>query len=271
MEVRSQMSYITSEHRRIHYRKQGNGPVTVLFESGIGGGIEDWNLIQPVLAEHHTTVSYTRAGNGLSDAYSEPYTLDHLFSDFLEVTSLCTKGPFILVGHSFGGGLIKHWAYLLDQAISGLCFIDPSDYQYSKAMMSYRTEEQKKYWKTLVTPPEVNSVERISEQSFFQTFLQQIDSTPFRSDIATQIIACDNLNGTEESIKGFGLDPKLAPASLLLKDNETWESTHRDWLNKMPQAHFHLAEGAGHYINRTKPQLIIDCIKELINRSSLKN
>lgn len=144
-----------------------------------------------------------------------------------------------------------------------MCYVDPSDYQYTKAMMSYRTKAQQNYWQNLVTPPDLKDSEKITERLFFQAFLKQIDAMPLRSDINTQLITCDNLNGDEESIKGYGLDPELAPVKLLLKDNQTWENTHRDWLKKMPEMVFHLAQGARHHINLTRPELVIRCIEEL--------
>lgn len=114
-----------------------------------------------------------------------------------------------------------------------------------------------------MTPPDLKDSEKITERLFFQAFLKQIDAMPLRSDINTQLITCDNLNGDEESIKGYGLDPELAPVKLLLKDNQTWENTHRDWLKKMPEMVFHLAQGARHHINLTRPELVIRCIEEL--------
>src|SRR5688572_22483606 len=44
----------------------GNGKATVVFESGSGGPLEAWVRIQPEVSKFARTISYDRAGNGLS-------------------------------------------------------------------------------------------------------------------------------------------------------------------------------------------------------------
>src|SRR5687767_9508956 len=58
-------------HHQIHI--EGNGPRTVILESGLGDTLDVWKDIQPLIADHCTrTVSYTRAGYLGSDPANGP-------------------------------------------------------------------------------------------------------------------------------------------------------------------------------------------------------
>jgi pimeloyl-ACP methyl ester carboxylesterase len=111
---------------RLHVHEQGaQGPVVIL-ESGIAGSSLSWALVQPKIAELARVVSYDRAGLGWSGACTTPRTVAAMVS---ELTALLDKaelrGPFILVGHSFGGLLIRAFAHSRPSDVSGLVLVDP--------------------------------------------------------------------------------------------------------------------------------------------------
>jgi Predicted hydrolases or acyltransferases (alpha/beta hydrolase superfamily) len=51
----------------LHVNCYGEGGQTVIFESGLGHGSEDWTLVQPEISKIARTFSYDRAGIGNSD------------------------------------------------------------------------------------------------------------------------------------------------------------------------------------------------------------
>src|SRR5581483_11714965 len=44
----------------------GRGGPTVVFESGAGGSLDEWVLVQPETSRFVSTIAYDRAGTGLS-------------------------------------------------------------------------------------------------------------------------------------------------------------------------------------------------------------
>ncbi|PYH87501.1 alpha/beta-hydrolase, partial [Aspergillus ellipticus CBS 707.79] len=82
-----------------------------LLISGLGGTHTEWSVIQSLLSPHARVYSYDRAGYGLSTPSPlPPPTARNRIS---ELTSLLTTAnippPYILVGHSYGGVLIREF------------------------------------------------------------------------------------------------------------------------------------------------------------------
>src|SRR5258708_36208850 len=89
---------------RMHIHVTGEGTPTVVFESGMGASCLSWTLVQPHVAQFARAVSYDRAGHGWSDPAREPRTARQIAQEphaLLDATGV--PGPFVLVGHSFGG------------------------------------------------------------------------------------------------------------------------------------------------------------------------
>lgn len=111
---------------RLHLHQQGSGTPAVVLESGIAGTSLGWSLVQPKIAEFAQVCSYDRAGLGWSDHCLAPRTVPQMVS---ELATLLERArvvpPFVLVGHSFGGLLIRAYAHLRPQEVAGLVFVDP--------------------------------------------------------------------------------------------------------------------------------------------------
>lgn len=103
----------------------GRGPVVVL-EAGIAASSASWKLVQDWLAGRCRVISYDRLGLGYSAAPSTPRTLDRLVSELDQVTAAAAApAPFVLVGHSFGGLLVRHYAARFPAKVAALVLLDP--------------------------------------------------------------------------------------------------------------------------------------------------
>jgi pimeloyl-ACP methyl ester carboxylesterase len=126
--------------RQIRLRRKGNGGPTVVFESGIGVGGAIWGLVAPVVSERATAVVYDRAGMGLSDEDDAPRTLDRVTDDLAEVLDTL-DGPFVLVGTSWGGPIIRNLAMRREFDVRGLVLVDQTD-ENAPALLTPKTELQ---------------------------------------------------------------------------------------------------------------------------------
>jgi pimeloyl-ACP methyl ester carboxylesterase len=81
---------------------------TVILEAGAGDFSVDWSLVQPGVARFARVCSYDRAGSGWSELGPRPRTMNQIV---YELHTLLDKAgerpPYVLVGHSFGGGLVR--------------------------------------------------------------------------------------------------------------------------------------------------------------------
>lgn len=110
--------------RRLYYVTRGTGSPTVVFESGIAAGLGTWGLIQPSVAEVTRTISYDRAGLGHSDPPSGPRSLSQMAADLHDLLVTAGDPPFILVGHSLGGPIVRSLTYQHPHLVAALLLVD---------------------------------------------------------------------------------------------------------------------------------------------------
>src|SRR5512139_1860740 len=113
---------------KLHFKIiPGRGP-TILLESGGGMDSTEWDNLAPLLARETgaTVVAYDRAGFGKSDLPASKYDLaqdtDALWG---ALRRLGLDKDLVLVGHSYGGLLIRYEAARYPKAVRGLVFVDP--------------------------------------------------------------------------------------------------------------------------------------------------
>jgi pimeloyl-ACP methyl ester carboxylesterase len=111
--------------RNIRMLIAGHGDATVIFENGSGATLESWGKVQPEVSRFARTVSYDRAGTGLSDIGSRDGR--RVATDLRG--ALLAAGitpPYILVGHSLGGPYIKVFAGMYPDDVAGMVLVDPT-------------------------------------------------------------------------------------------------------------------------------------------------
>jgi pimeloyl-ACP methyl ester carboxylesterase len=105
----------------------GSGSPTVILESGLGEPARSWIGIQSGVERFTRVCSYDRAGYGQSDPGPQPRSslqIARELHSLLEKTQ--TPGPYVLVGHSFGGYNVRVYAGLYRNEVSGVVLVDSS-------------------------------------------------------------------------------------------------------------------------------------------------
>jgi pimeloyl-ACP methyl ester carboxylesterase len=115
---------------RLNLYCMGSGSPTVVFDSGWEDWAPAWSKVQPEVAKWTRACSYDRAGTGFSDPGPMPRTSVHIAEELR--TALHhggIGGPYILVGHAFGGDNVRTFANLYMGEVAGLVLVDadPND------------------------------------------------------------------------------------------------------------------------------------------------
>ncbi len=112
--------------RSLYFFEHGEGEPTVLFEAGIGATHLNWRHIQESIAQFTGTVSYDRAGLGWSGPCRTPRTPCNIAPELREALRQAgVEPPYVLVGHSFGGLVMRRFALLYPDDVVGVVLIDP--------------------------------------------------------------------------------------------------------------------------------------------------
>lgn len=111
----------------------GDGPAIVL-EAGLWGSSAQWAWVQQHLAGAHTVVAYDRPGQGWSDADPRGVDPQRITTDLhAALQAQGIEGPWILVGHSMGGLLVRVFADRYADHVAGVVLIDSSHPQQPEA------------------------------------------------------------------------------------------------------------------------------------------
>jgi pimeloyl-ACP methyl ester carboxylesterase len=112
---------------RLHIVCTGTGTPVVILEAGLGGGSSIWARIQPEIAKVTRVCAYDRAGTGWSDPGPGPRDAEQIASELdalLDGAGL--PGPFVLVGHSYGGLYVRVFAARYPEAVAGMVLLEAS-------------------------------------------------------------------------------------------------------------------------------------------------
>ncbi|HEU5256020.1 MAG TPA: alpha/beta fold hydrolase [Vicinamibacterales bacterium] len=112
---------------RLHIRCDGSGGPPVIFDAALGGSSLSWSLVQPAVARLTQACSYDRGGFGWSDAGALPRTAGRIADELHQL--LCSAAippPYVLVGHSYGGLVMRLYASRHANDVAGLVLIEPA-------------------------------------------------------------------------------------------------------------------------------------------------
>lgn len=112
---------------RLHIRCAGEGRPTVLLETGALGMSAAWGWVQPQVAVHTRVCSYDRAGLGWSEPGPEPRNALRITKELRALLKNAGETPpYVLLGHSFGGLLVRVYASQYPEDVAGLLLLDSS-------------------------------------------------------------------------------------------------------------------------------------------------
>jgi pimeloyl-ACP methyl ester carboxylesterase len=111
---------------RLYVVEKGSGGPAVLFEAGIAATNLNWYHIQETVSRFTCTASYDRSGLGWSSPCRTSRTPGNIAVE-LHAMLRCAgiKPPYILVGHSFGGLVMRRYALSYPEDVAGVVLIDP--------------------------------------------------------------------------------------------------------------------------------------------------
>jgi pimeloyl-ACP methyl ester carboxylesterase len=108
---------------------RGPGEPLVIFQNGLGATMETWDAVIQQVARFAAVLAYDRPGIGESDGDGSPLTVARVSQHLEQLLSVLTAPPpYVLVGHSWGGPLIQHYAAEHPEDVVGLVLVDPTDW-----------------------------------------------------------------------------------------------------------------------------------------------
>jgi pimeloyl-ACP methyl ester carboxylesterase len=229
-------------HHQLHI--EGNGARTVILESGLGDTLAVWKDIQPRIATHCArTVSYTRAGYIGSDPANGPRDSATIVKELREeLDRRNIRPPYILVGHSLGGLYMQYFARNYPGEVSGLLLVDSTHWDQHmvidiQANQQYLGQREVTLFMPWIMRRELTDSAQAGEQ---------VHASP-----------------TPEPVRTIVLSSTVAPKNGTADTQAHAAQLQDEIAADFPGSRHVFVTGAGHYIQRDKPEVVISAAREL--------
>jgi len=116
---------VRADGTRLNLYCMGSGSPAVVFDSGWEDWAPVWTIVQPQVAKWTRACSYDRAGAGFSDPGPMPRTSVRIADELHSALHHAgIKGPYILIGHAFGGDNARTFAQRYTSELAGLVLVE---------------------------------------------------------------------------------------------------------------------------------------------------
>ena len=112
----------------LHINCVGQGSPTVVLDAGSGGMSAQWVRVQREVSGTTRVCAYDRAGMGWSEMGPEPRDAKQITGELhaLLKGAGTIEGPYVLVGHSFGGLYAQTYAARYPDEVAGVSLVESS-------------------------------------------------------------------------------------------------------------------------------------------------
>ena len=232
----------------------GQGPI-ILLEAGGGMDSTQWSALAPLLSRETgaTVVAYDRAGFGQSDLPETAYDL-HEDTEALwrGLRQLGLDRDLVLVGHSYGGFLIRFEAGEHRDSVKGLVFVDPFTLELVDALGIEAAEK-----KMGQLPFDASHPEKLTKDQ--------------RAEARMVGAPGSNLGAKCDTARKVALPPNLAVRIitsgkewLAPQDQKLWRESHERLTASIEGARLVVAEQSDHMIPERQPELILSVVAEVV-------
>lgn len=252
----------------------GDGDDLIVLEAGLGVSGLYWGPVHEAISRQARVVAYERAGFGASTAdLGRPRDLPRLAEDLQAVINAIPYQRLVLVGHSWGGPIVRTAAAdLLAQgrAVDGIVLVDQSD-EHAAELYSSRTARagdamQRALMVPLARLRLLAPLVRAQVSGLPGPLLSAVASSSGSVDAARATVAeLAHVAGDLQRLRdappelgdvGMSVISGRRHTRLDAKLRARLVQAHRDTAAEHPGARFVAAEHSGHMVPVTEPDLI---------------
>jgi pimeloyl-ACP methyl ester carboxylesterase len=273
---------------RLHIDCVGHDRPTVIMDAGVNDFSVQWTSIQAEVSKYYRACAYDRAGFGWSEASPYPRTSETMVSELHALLGKAgIEGPYVLVGHSFGGMNMRLYAHRYPKEAAGLVQVDAAHEALSQRIPALQRAPQQVAgqfrnlaWLSALgilalSPDDIPdrgltgaALARyraiLATTHFFDTAAAESEAIE-PSYAAMRQINITSLGNIPLVVLSRGLADPLPDASdAENRDYEQgWKEMQARLVTLSPRGRQVIAAQSQHYIHLTEPQLVIDTIRSV--------
>ena len=269
--------------RRLWLECRGHGSPTVILEAGYPNTADVWDTIAlesdagemavlPGVAAFTRVCAYDRPGTALdadhrsrSDPVPMPRTAADAVADLHAlIDGAGIPGPYVLVGHSLGGIIVRLYAATYPNEVAGLVLVDASHEEQNVRYQAALTAEQWAAFERLQQDlsgleddPELERMDFDASFAELQTAAAAHPLPPLPLVVLTRgVPARDDLPPEVQA----ALPPDFPWETF----DAVWQALQDELAALVPGARHVIATTSGHYIQVDQPELVIEAIRQVV-------
>lgn len=250
---------------RMYIDCRGSREPTVLIDVGLGDASVNWMPVMLDVEPETRVCLYDRAGYGFSDTgpgYRTTAQIVHELHAVLELGNI--PGPYVLVGHSFGGYTAQYFAIRYPKETVGVVLVDSShpDQITRLAPLNKATKEQRKLFVSKTTPPPENMTPLQKEWYYLnisrKATFAQMDELKYFSESAREVKNAGSFPDIPLAVltRGKTLLPVIDGVSM----EKVWIDMQNDLAKLSPQSWHVFVKNSGHNIYHDAPETVAENI-----------
>lgn len=258
---------------KLHIHSTGQGGPTVVLDAGLSGTSLGWALVQLEASKFTRVCSYDRAGYAWSGESPSKRTSHHLAK---ELHTLLHKanipGPYVLVGHSFGGCNALMFADLYPEETVGVILVDSvhedmlqessathPTFQWLLSVMGFKR----------LQGPSSSIVQMFTPlpEKIRSMYVAQLNKTSYIKTVSREMKALNEslcqLGERKVHLQDKPLIVITAGKFADAHEEKAWNSLQIKLLSKSNRSKQMIADKSDHMINHYQPEIIIEAIREI--------
>jgi pimeloyl-ACP methyl ester carboxylesterase len=256
---------------KLFYECRGLGSPTVILEAGGDADSSAWSRVVAGVEGTARVCVYDRAGLGRSDGAPAPRTYADMTEDLetlLEKARI--EGPYVLVGWSMGGNLVRLYASRHPQDVVGMVLVDSAHPDMAARLLAALPPQ---------TPDETEAIAFLrqwftwmndSGEAYLEdpegldtrTSTQQMQAVGTLSDLPLVVITQNPAEVGMGYAAFAAMDPFPQETDARLR--QIWQDLQRDLAGLSSSSSQVFARG-GHMIPIDEPQLVVEAILQIID------
>ena len=273
---------VSLETHDIHLHCVGTGTPTVVFEADLDQyGSLTWDSVQNEIGNFTRACSYDRAGIMWSEPGPRPRDGETIAGELAAVLETAGEdGPFVLVGHAFGGAYVRIFAGQNPDAVCGMVLVDSSHPEMFTRFAEFGIEQEipdKQIRPLILLLSHLGMPGRFKGNLYHlspdvydptQAFLPQSSMAWFDENVE----APDTLAQAGQ-VESLGNIPLIVLAAARSSQNLQYQDLQKEWLELQQEltllsenSEFRALQEAGHYIQFDQPEEVIEAVRDVVQQ-----
>jgi pimeloyl-ACP methyl ester carboxylesterase len=261
--------------RRMYLECRGTGSPTVLIVPGGRAAADEWTTTSPVFADvagFTRVCAYDRPGTILadetfsrSDPMPMPTTAAASVADLHALVEAAKiETPFVIVGHSYGGLVVRLYAMTYPQEVDGMVLVDA----LSEFLRAAETEDEWKWQKIILDGDLTEALEVYPdiERADAEASFDQLLAAPPLQPMPLVVLSADRPWGP--LVPGFIADGLLAPDTppdVGYVTDRAQKVAHANLAALVPGSRHVTETDSGHVIHHDNPRLVAGSIRDVVD------